>query len=246
MYDPSEALLQLGLYDYVWGNPSLLQTYNANVQAQKARDEQAKYNMLWKSIEERNAKSKQDAEEALARKEKEAKLADLYKQYNNATGAQERALIRRQINTLEGSNKVKNEMLDAYDADKKAAALAEEQEAERFSKALKEMGKIKQGMAKAKTPKDKEALGLLIYNEDTFPNMNRAERDKMYAEVMGLKTLGEKIQESSEGAIASHTGKKTGEKLDEKDKAAKYQEMKEQGKILTPSQEALRKKYYGE
>ena len=46
MYDPSEALLQLGLYDYVWGDPSLLQTYNANVQAAKAREEQAAYNKL--------------------------------------------------------------------------------------------------------------------------------------------------------------------------------------------------------
>ena len=105
MYDPSEALFQLGLYDYVWGNPGLLQTYNANVQAEKARQEQANYNKMLKQMED-------DSRAAEAIKEKKMELAKLYKDYNNAQGAQERALISKQITELEnelGNTNIKNE-----------------------------------------------------------------------------------------------------------------------------------------
>lgn len=246
MYDPSEALLQLGLYDYVWGNPSLLQTYNANVQAQKARDEQAQYNMLWKQIEDEKANREKLKEEALAQKEKEAKLAELYKAYNNADGAQEKAYIKRQIRALEGSKAVESEMLKAFDADKAAKEQAVREESERHSAALKEMARINDMLRKIKKPEQKDQLANLVYDKEKFPAMSPEERDKMFAEIKGIKTFAEKTKDAVEGAVTSYTGKKVGEKLDEKDKAAKYQEMKTQGKILTPSQEALRKKYYGE
>lgn len=229
MYDPSEALLQLGLYDYVWGNPSLLQTYNSNVQAEKARREQMAYNNMWKNIElkkiaaeklKEEQKAQEEQAKALAQeeKDKEVKLAKLYQDYNNASGEQERAYIRKQITALGGEkSKVGNEMLDAYDKDKKAAADAKAIEAERHTKALKEMGKLYQNLRLAKTAKDKESLAQTIYDKKMYPDMNRSERDKMYAEVMGIKTVGEKIKESNEGAIASHSGKKTGESLEEQD-----------------------------
>lgn len=216
MYDPSEALLQLGLYDYVWGNPSLLQTYNANVQAQRARDEQAQYNMLWKQIEDDKANREKAKEEALAQKEKEAKLAELYKAYNNANGEQEKAYIKRQIRALEGSKAVENEMLKAFDADKAAKEEAAKKEAERHSEALKEMAKIEEMARKIKKPEQKDELANLVYDENEFPAMTREERDKMFAEIKGIKTFAEKTKDAAEGAVASHTGKEVSENLDEK------------------------------
>lgn len=228
MYDPSEALLQLGLYDYVWGNPSLLQTYNANVQAQKAREEQNAYNMLWKQIEEKKvaaekAKAEQlaAAEKAkadeLARKEKEAKLAGLYKDYNNAAGEQERAYIARQIKTLEGNSDVESEMLNAYDADRAAKQKADRDEALRHSAALREIADIEAKSRKLKKAAQKDALANDVYDINKYPNMNDAERDKLYASLKGIKALDEKVSDAVEGAAASHAGEKTKKQLNDAD-----------------------------
>lgn len=249
MYDPSEALLQLGLYDYVWGDPTMLNVYNSNVQAQKAREAQEQYNNYWKQVELENAKVEKAKADALERKEKDAKLAELYKQYNNANGAQERALIKKQIRALEGDNaSVESEMLSAYDQDRAQAEIDARNESARHSEALKEMAKINALMRKAKTAEKKEQIAQSVYDESAktgYPNMNREERDKLFAELMGIKTVGEKIKEASENEAASHAGKKTGETLAEKDAAAKYDRMKKEGKDLLPSQEAIWKKYYG-
>jgi hypothetical protein len=72
----------------------------------------------------------------------------------------------------------------------------------------------------------------------------------MYAEVMGIKTLGEKIKESNEGAISGHSGKKTGEALDEKDKKKKLAESGRKkiddgkpGRVTKAEQEAIDEGY---
>lgn len=218
MYDPSEALLQLGLYDYVWGDPTMLNVYNSNVQAQKAREAQEQYNSYWKQIELENAKAEKAKAAALERKEKDAKLAELYKQYNNAKGAQERALIKKQIRALEGDNaSVESEMLAAYDQDRAQAEIDAQNESVRHSEALKDMAKINALMRKAKKATDKEQIAQSVYDETTYPNMNREERNKFFAELMGIKTVGEKIKEASENEAASHAGKKTGETLADQD-----------------------------
>lgn len=246
MYDPSEALLQLGLYDYVWGNPGLLQTYNANVQAAKAREEQQAYNMLWKQIEEKKAadeRAKADAAAAIekakaealaaaekakaeeqARKEKETKLAGLYKDYNNAAGEQERAYIAKQINALEGNTSVENEMIAAFDADRAAKQKADRDEALRHSAALREIADIEAQSRKLKKANQKDALANSVYDTSKYPNMNDAERDKLYASLKGIKALDEKVSDAVQGAQASHAGKKTAENLELQDKKKKLAE----------------------
>lgn len=217
MYDPSEALLQLGLYDYVWGNPSLLQTYNANVQAQKAREEQNAYNMLWKQVEEKKMAAEKAKADEQARKEKETKLAGLYKDYNNAAGKQERAYIAKQINALEGNKSVESEMLAAYDADRAAKQKADRDEALRHSAALREIANIEAQSRKLKKAYQKDALANSVYDTETYPNMNDAERDKLYASLKGIKALDEKVSEAVEGAAASHVGEKTKKQLNDAD-----------------------------
>lgn len=257
MYDPSEALLQLGLYDYVWGNPTLLQTYNSNVQADKSRREQMAYNNMWKNIELKKIAAEKKKEEAKAaaeqakaleqeKKDKDVKLAKLYQDYNNATGEQERAYIRKQIAALNGTSpEVENEMLAAYDADRNAKEMDAKEEAFRHRLALKEIGKIEALSRKVKTSDVKAALAESVYDRQKYPNMNDEERDKLYANIKGISTIDEKIKGAVEGAVASHSGKKTGEALDEKDLAEKYQKMYLENKILTPKQEQIRSKYYG-
>ena len=210
MYDPSEALLQLGLYDYVWGNPSLLQTYNANVQAQKAREEQNAYNKLWKAIEDQKVKERADAE-------KREKLSQLYKDYNNAGGEQERAIIAEQIRNLKGDSIVEDRMLNAYNADRAAKEKSDRDEALRHSAALREIADIEAQSRKLKKAAQKDALANDVYNTKKYPNMNDAERDKLYASLKGIKALDEKVSDAVEGAAASHAGEKTKKQLNDAD-----------------------------
>jgi hypothetical protein len=257
MYDPSEALLQLGLYDYVWGDPTLLQTYNSNVQADKSRREQMAYNNMWKNIElkkiaaeKKKEEAKAEAEQAKAleqeKKDKEVKLAKLYQDYNNATGEQERAYIRKQIAALNGTSpEVENEMLAAYDADRAAKEMDAKEEAFRHRLALKEIGKIEALSRKVKTSDVKAALAESVYDRQKYPNMNDEERDKLYANIKGISTIDEKIKGAVEGAVASHSGKKTGEALEEKDKAAAAKKKADDGYSLSTEEQELVDKYYG-
>lgn len=226
MYDPSEALLQLGLYDYVWGNPALLQTYNANVQAAKARKEQQDYNVLWKNIELAKMQKEQAEREASEQRQRDAEKAALYKQYNEAEGAAERAVIAKRIAAIDGKqeSKVKDEMLAAYDKDKLAREYAAEDEAWRKEQALKETAKISELKDLAKKKATKEAIARSVYNKELYPDMNDDERNKLYADIMGVKTIGEMTSDAVNQAVASHAGKKTGENLEEADISKKADE----------------------
>ena len=230
MYDPSEALLQLGLYDYVWGNPALLQTYNANVQADKARKEQQDYNTLWKNIELAKMQKEQDERKAKEEKEEAARKADekrqrdaekatLYKQYNEAKGAAERAAIQKQIDVLEGrddtkSDYVRNEMLAAYDQDKADKEAADIAERDRKHNALDTLAKIDAAKRKATTAKQKEDLAKEIAtDEEKYPHLTQEERDKIVADIRGIKTLDEMMQDAAQNAAVQNAGNLTANRL---------------------------------
>ena len=219
MYDPSEALLQLGLYDYIWGNPGLLQTYNANVQAAKARKEQQEYNNMWKNIELAKIEKDKAEREASEQRQRDAEKASLYKQYNEAEGAAERAVLAKRIAAIGGKQetKVKDEMLAAYDKDKLAREYAKEDEAWRKEQALKETAKINKLTDAANKKATKEAIARSVYNKDLYPDMNDDERNKLYADIMGVKTIGEMKSDATKQATAGYIGKKTGEALNDAD-----------------------------
>lgn len=229
MYDPSEALLQLGLYDYVWGNPGLLQTYNANIQAQKARDEQAEYNKLWKQIEdEKNAAA---AAQARQQEVKEAKveMAKLNKELINSK-PQEAVVIRRQQDALISKYPELKEF-----SDEARQAKAEE---DAYQKAkIGFIGKIPSVFA-TDSEKQEQIDAIIASNlreEDKQAEINR---------IRGIKSTAQLGREASQSAVAGHTGKKTTENLENKDLADKYHEMVKQGKVLTPKQKAIHDKYY--
>jgi hypothetical protein len=212
MYDPSEALLQLGLYDYVWGNPTLLQTYNANVQAAKAREEQAKYNQIWKQIEDRNAQMKEAAARQQELKEASVEMAKLNKDLINAK-PQEAVIIRKQQEALVN----KYPELSQSSADAIAARKAEQ---DYQKKKTAYMGKIPHTFANDAAI-DAQIQDILGLDETIMRDEDKADLIK---ELQGRKSTQQMIAEAKQSAIASHGGKKTTESLEEQDKKKKLAE----------------------
>lgn len=206
MYDPGEALLQLGLYDYVWGDPGLLQTYNSNIQAEKARAEQAEYNKLWKQIEdEKNAAA---AAQARQQEVKEAKveMAKLNKELINAK-PQEAVVIRRQQDALVSKYPELKEF-----SDEARMAKAEEDAYQKAKVGF--IGSIPSVFAND-MEKQKQIDAIIASNlreED-----KKAEIDR----IRGIKSTAQLGREASQSAVAGHAGKKTGEALTVSDILAK-------------------------
>lgn len=202
MYDPSEALLQLGLYDYVWGNPALLQTYNANVQAAKAREEQAKYNQVWKQIEERNAQMKEAAARQQELKEASVEMAKLNKDLINAK-PQEAVIIRKQQEALVN----KYPELSQSSADAIAARKAEQ---DYQKKKTGYIGKIPHTFANDAAI-DAQIQDILVQPDDVIRD---DDKEALIKELQGKKSTAQMIAEAQQSATASHGGKKTTEALD--------------------------------
>lgn len=229
MYDPSEALFQLGLYDYVWGNPGLLQTYNANVQAEKARQEQANYNKMLKQMEDESRAA--EAEKARNQELKEARveMAKLNKDLINAK-PQEAVIIRKQQEALV------NKYPELETSFREANAAKAEEDAYQKAK-IGFIGQIPSVFAND-NEKQKQIDAIIASNlreEDKQAEINR---------IRGIKSTAQMGKEASQSAIAGHTGKKTTETLENKDLADKYHTMIQQGKVLTPKQKAIHDQFY--
>ena len=109
MIDP---LLQLGLYDYVWGNPTLLQTYNSNVQAEQNRESQREYNKYLKEYDRAKLEEEKAKRESIAQATAEAKITELLDGYGYKT-PQQRDLIDRQINVAVADGGLNPESVNA-------------------------------------------------------------------------------------------------------------------------------------
>lgn len=222
MYDPSEALLQLGLYDYVWGNPALLQTYNANVQAAKAREEQNAYNKLWKQIEMAKAerdwqynkdklqveKDKLEAEKA---RTAEAKVAQLLKQRAEAKNTIEERQLDTEINGL----------LNVYPQFKSQVngMRAAQEEDKQYAKDLN----IYKGQLKRTFNKDAD-IDNEVRRVLAEPWIREADRSDIISALQSKKSTAQMAAEASQSAVASHSGKKTTESLEERDLGVKVSE----------------------
>lgn len=227
MYDPSEALLQLGLYDYVWGNPTLLQTYNANVQAEKARQEQAKYNQVWKQIEERNAQMKEAAARQQELKEASVEMAKLNKDLINAK-PQEAVIIRKQQEALVN----KYPELSQSSADAIAARKAEQEYQTRKTNYI---GKIPHTFANDAAI-DAQIQDILGQSEDII---RADDKEALIKELQGRKSTAQMIAEAQQSATASHGGKKTTEALDLNDVLTRS---KQPGYVPSSEDKAIAKK----
>lgn len=207
MYDPSEALLQLGLYDYVWGNPSLLQTYNSNVQAQKARDEQNKYNTMWKQIELAKMQNEKDKANALKLNELNKEFDELQYKLTQTQDPLEMAWISKQM------RKVRD--------DAAAQGMALRGEDKEFDKSYKDnrqyndnLNAFKKGLKRNfKTEAEKNAE-LAKIDESGFRDKDIIEMRK---EISGIDSQQAKNEAAVSQSISSHVGKKTTEQLNNAD-----------------------------
>lgn len=214
MYDPSEALLQLGLYDYVWGNPSLLQTYNANVQAQKAREEQNRYNTMWKQIEMAKMQNEKDKANALKLNELNKEFDELQYKLTQTQDPLEMAWIQKQM------RKVK--------ADAGAQGMTLRGEDSSFDKSYsenrqynKDLNAFKKGLKRNfKTEAEKEAE-LAKIDGSGFRDKDIIEMRK---DISGIDSQQAKNEAAISQSISSHIGKKTTENLEEQDKKKKLAE----------------------
>lgn len=219
MYDPSEALFQLGLYDYVWGNPALLQAYNSNVQAEKAREQQREYDNYWKQIEAAKAERdwqynkeklqlEKDKIEAEKARTAEAKIAQLLKQRAEAKNTIEERAIDTEING----------MLNVYPQFKdQVVEMVNAQKADRqYSKDLNRFRSQVKRNFNTDAEIDNEIQRVLA--EDWI---REPDRSSMVDELRGKKSTAQMKAEASQSAVAGHTGKKTTEALTVNDILAK-------------------------
>jgi hypothetical protein len=217
---------RVGMVNSIFGDNSMLSQYyaaeNAAKESEKNRQSQSEYNQYLKEYDRANAEREEAIRKADEKRQRDAEKAALYKQYNEAEGAAEKAAIQKRIDVLEGSDDtqddyVKDEMLAAYDKDKLAKEYAAEDENWREKQALKETSKL-QRLADAATKKvSKDQIAQSVYNRELYPNLSDDERNKLYADIMGVKTIGEQVKNAQQSAIASKAGEKTGKAIDEAD-----------------------------
>ena len=232
MYDPSEALLQLGLYDYVWGNPSLLQTYNANVQAQKAREEQNRYNTMWKQIEMAKMQNEKDKANALKLNELNKEFDELQYKLTQTQDPLEMAWINKQMRKVR--------------ADAAAQGMALRGEDTEFDKSYKDnrqyndnLNAFKKGLKRNfKTEAEKEAE-LAKIDGSKFRDKDIIE---MHKEISGIDSQQAKNEAAVSQSISSHVGKKTTEALEDQDLTNKANEAIRLGTSPSELDEKVRNK----
>lgn len=206
MYDPSEALFQLGLYDYVWGNPGLLQAYNANVQAERARQEQANYNNMLKQMEAESRAAEIQKARNQELKEAKVEMAKLNKDLINAR-PQEAVIIRKQQEALV------NKYPELEMSFREANAAKAEEDAYQIGK-TNTIGSIPSVF---NTDAEKQAA----IDKVIASNLRPEDKEDLIKSIRGTKSTAQMGKEASQSAVAGHTGKQTTEALAVNDILAK-------------------------
>lgn len=162
MIDP---LLQLGLYDYVWGNPTLLQTYNSNVQAEKSREAQREYNQYLKEYDRNKALT----EEYRADRVEYAKL-----QKERATAdPRTRVVIDAQMKNIEDKYKTTDFASQFSPANTRAMDKATEAAAKKESQRSDLMLQLKDQIKNAKNAQEKrDIIELARQHNERVGNVN--------------------------------------------------------------------------
>lgn len=249
MYRPSdEALMQLGLYDYVWGDNAMLQNYLSRLSEDEQRqfqsEENAKNRLAQREyneyLKEYDIKQQQNAAKL--------EIAKLRKELVNADPITA-AVIEKQIEQIakENSLSIDTQLKEINDATEQAAEVA--------NRKIAIMAEYKQQLDDAKTLEEKKKILTKLEDDRKLQEITAGFNDKahaltledvnkLYDYAFNKSTLQDEKQASINSALASHAGKKTTERLEEKEQAAKYQEMKLKSLPLTAKQEQLRRKYY--
>lgn len=132
MYTPlDETMLQLGLYDYVWGDNTMLQNYLNRIEQEKNREAQREYNKYLKEYDRAKLAEEKAKRESVAKATAEAKITELLDGYGHKT-PQQRALIDRQIDVAVADGGLNSDTVNALKA--LAVKNAEDEMLERSAK----------------------------------------------------------------------------------------------------------------
>lgn len=198
--------MQLGLYDYVWGDNTMLQNYLNKIENEKQRQWQAEENA--KNRAEQRAYNEYlkeyDRNKARAEELKEARieLAQLNRDLVIAKPA-DRAVIVKRINAI-------SEKYPELDAKSSAEEAQKANDAERAYQAEKS-GYISEMPTTFKTIAEQQAA----INDVMASNLRAEDKEKAIAELRGIKPLEVMKSEAVQSAVAGHTGKNTSESLDD-------------------------------
>lgn len=252
MYIPSdETMLQLGLYDYVWGDNTMLQNYLNRIEQEKNREAQREYNKYLKEYDRNKALKDEfrDDKVEYAKLQKERATAD----------PRTRVVIDTQMKNIEDKYKTTDFASQFSSANTKAMDEATESAAKRESQRSTLKMSVKAMLDKAKTPDEKLKIindarnlntlyGLInAYNEAGFENPwteeDLAELAK-YAE--GVETTQDALHNNAQNNIIADVNEEREKRKKLKELAEKAKKKLESGrKLFYDEQEAYDKIYGG-
>lgn len=228
MYTPlDETMLQLGLYDYVWGDNTMLQNYMSRIEAEKNREAQREYNQYLKDYDRAKAEAEDAARKRQELKEAEVELAGLNRDLIKARPTEAAVIRKRQAALLSKYPELKSD-------DSAEQAYADEQ-------------KYKQAKIAAQralpttfaTDKDIDnAIASIADNHDLLDE----DKEDIIKDLQSKKSTATLAKEASQSAVASHSGKKTGESLDEADLQKKAEDAIKNNKSPSSLKQEVRDK----
>lgn len=202
--------MQLGLYDYVWGDnwypKSVMDKQFQAEQAEKNRQAQREYNQYLKEYDRAKAAAEKSKEYKKELKEAEVEMATLNRDLVKATAPEAAVIAKRQDALMSRYPELKNS---------NAEALAKQKEEEEYqSKKIGVRSAIPTVFA------DENAINAQIANV-MASDLRPQDKEELVKELQSKKSTAQLAREASQSAVASHAGKKTGESLDDADLAAK-------------------------
>lgn len=197
-----ETLMQLGLYDYVWGDNWYPKAMQAAEEAEKNREAQRAYNDYLKEYDRAKAEAEKSAAYKKELKEAEVEMAALNRDLVKANAPEAAVIAKRQEALMAKYPELKSSNEEA---------LAKQKEEEEYQ--TKKIG------VRSKIPTvfaDENAINAQIANV-MASDLRPQDKEELVKELQSKKSTSQLAREASQSAVASHAGKKTGESLDDAD-----------------------------
>lgn len=197
-----ETLMQLGLYDYVWGDNWYPKAMQAADEAEKNREAQRAYNDYLKEYDRAKAEAEKSAAYKKELKEAEVEMAALNRDLVKANAPEAAVIAKRQEALMAKYPELKSSNEEA---------LAKQKEEEEYQ--TKKIG------VRSKIPTvfaDENAINAQIANV-MASDLRPQDKEELVKELQSKKSTAQLAREASQAAVASHAGNKTSESLTEAD-----------------------------
>ena len=197
-----ETLMQLGLYDYVWGDNWYPKAMQAAEEAEKNREAQRAYNDYLKEYDRAKAEAEKSAAYKKELKEAEVEMAALNRDLVKANAPEAAVIAKRQEALMTRYPELKSSNEEA---------LAKQKEEEEY-----QTKKIGVRSAIPTVFADENAINAQIANV-MASELRPQDKEELVKELQSKKSTAQLAREASQSAVASHAGKKTGESLSDAD-----------------------------